>query len=40
MTSLPGMKKKNNVAAKYIVLLFKVLINKRWTFILANKQLS
>ena len=30
MTSLPGMKKKkNNVAAKYIVLLFKVLINKR-----------
>ena len=29
--------KKNNMAAKNILLVF---INKRWTFISANKQLS
>ena len=40
MTSLPAMK-KNNMAAKYILLFFKFsFINKRWTFISANKQLS
>ena len=40
MTSLPGMK-KNNMAAKYILLEFKFsFINKRWTFTSANKQSS
>ena len=40
MTSLPGMK-KNIIDAKYILLIFKFsFINKRWIFILENKQLS
>ena len=40
MTFLPAMK-KNNVAAKYFLLAFEVhFINKRWTFISANKQFS
>ena len=40
MTSLPGVK-KNNMAAKYILLEFKFsFINKRWTFTSANKQSS
>ena len=40
MTSLPGMK-KNNMTAKYIFLVLKLsFINKRGTFISANKQLS
>ena len=38
MTSLSGMK-KNNMAAKYIRLIFKFsFINKRLTFTSANKQ--
>ena len=40
MTFLPGMK-KTNVAAKYVLLAFEVhFINKRLTFVSANKQFS
>ena len=42
MTSVSEVK-KNNMAAKYILLVFKnllLIINKRWTFVSANKQLS
>ena len=37
MTSLPGMK-KNNMAAKYILLVFKVLLYKQTLNIFFSKQ--
>ena len=37
MTSLPGMK-KNNTAAKYFLLVFKVLLYKQTLNILYGKQ--
>ena len=42
MTSLPGIE-KNNMAAKYMTSFYFLkltFINKRWTFLSANKQLS